>query len=372
MKIKNSLALLLVGVLIFMQVGSAYAQEDETTEEAEETCTNPIAGLFEAYYNADTGEGQAAGVVDEITETSITVGGVSYLINEETVGAEGVAAGDEVTVDYFTDENEDLVATNVALGIEEGEEETSVCDEVTAYHEDGMGWGVLVKLYAMAAESLEACDGVEDCGVSVEELVEMFNSGTGMGQLFHEFGKPAQLGVGHLRKAVKNCETAGDDDTETADAGTTADDGNGNGKGKGKGKGNNGNGGGDDDGDGTSSTQGNGKGKGKGGKGGKGGNGNGADNGQGNAGGNDGNTTEPTDGDDDEGEPDEDDGEPDEDDGEPDEDDGEPDEVESSEGDTEEDDCADGDDTDSDNGETATSAQSAGNGKGKGKGKKGK
>ncbi|MEK6256414.1 MAG: DUF5666 domain-containing protein [Chloroflexota bacterium] len=349
--IKNIFVLMLVGVLVFMQVGSAFAQEEEPPEE--DTCVNPIAGLFDAYYGADTGEGQAAGIVDEITETSITVDGVPYIINEETVVAEGVVAGDEVTVDYYTDENEDFVATNVALGAEEVVEETSICDEVTAYHEDGMGWGVLVKLYAIADESMEACDGEEDCGVTVEELVEMFNSGTGMGQLFKEFGKPAQLGVGHLRKAVKNCETASDDDTETADT-STADDGSGNGKGKGKGKGNNGNGGGDDDGDGTTTSQGNGNGKG-----GKGGNGNGAENGQGNAGGDDGDTIEPADTDDDEGEPDE--------------DDGEPDEGDSAESAAEEDDCANGDDAEGTDTTTTTSqSQGNGNGKSKGKGKNGK
>ena len=58
-KIKNIFVLMLVGVLVFMQVGSAFAQEEEPPEE--DTCVNPIAGLFDAYYGADTGEGQAAG-----------------------------------------------------------------------------------------------------------------------------------------------------------------------------------------------------------------------------------------------------------------------------------------------------------------------
>jgi hypothetical protein len=76
-------------------------------------------------------------------------------------------------------------------------------DNIAAYHEEGMGFGVLVKLYQMAAESQEAClDAEEACGVTVEELIEAFQSGQGLGQLFKECGKPSMLGVGHVRKAL--------------------------------------------------------------------------------------------------------------------------------------------------------------------------
>lgn len=87
-------------------------------------------------------------------------------------------------------------------------------DEIAAYHEDGLGFGVLVKFYAIATES-QACTaettggetGEEDEGpsctaVSVDELVTAFKSGTGMGLLFKEYGKPAMLGVGHVRQAM--------------------------------------------------------------------------------------------------------------------------------------------------------------------------
>lgn len=313
MKLKRLLILMLSLVLVLAFAGTAFAQEDDTTEE--EVCGDPIASLFEAYYSVDAGEGGASGFVDEITEASITVDGVTYLINEETVMEDAVEVGDVVTVEYITDESENLVATLIGPAVEE----VSVCDEVTAYHEEGMGWGVLTKLYAIAAESLEACDGESDCGLSVEELVEMFNSGTGMGQLFKEYGKPAQLGVGHLRKAV-NCQSE-----ESEDSTATADN---NGKGKGKnkdksGKSNNGNGNGngnDEDGDDSSQAQGNSSGKGNsGGKGkGKGGGSNANANANANAGGGD-DTLDAADSDDDEGEPDEDEGEEAEDEGETDE-----------------------------------------------------
>ncbi len=93
-------------------------------------------------------------------------------------------------------------------------------DRIAAYHEDGMGFGVLTKLFAMAHESQEACSGLElaegeVCGVTVEELVAAFQSGTGMGQLFKEHGKPSMVGVGHVRKAQKAQEVeAGEDQVE--------------------------------------------------------------------------------------------------------------------------------------------------------------
>jgi hypothetical protein len=91
-----------------------------------------------------------------------------------------------------------------------------VADEVAAYHpvggageagsggdgEGAVGFGVLVKMYSIAAESQEACAGVEGpCGVTVPELMEAYNSGVGMGQLYKLYGKPSMLGVGHLKKA---------------------------------------------------------------------------------------------------------------------------------------------------------------------------
>lgn len=75
-------------------------------------------------------------------------------------------------------------------------------DEIAAYHEDGLGFGVLVKLYAIAAASQEACgdeESTEPCGVTVEELVAAFQSGVGLGDLFKEYGRPSILGVGHVR-----------------------------------------------------------------------------------------------------------------------------------------------------------------------------
>jgi len=90
--------------------------------------------------------------------------------------------------------------------------------EIAAYHEEGMGFGELVKLYAMVQASEEACaEQTADttCApLTIDELVTRVQNGEGMGQLFKEYGKPAMLGVGHVKQEMKDKdqqETVDDD-----------------------------------------------------------------------------------------------------------------------------------------------------------------
>ncbi|MGD9091256.1 MAG: hypothetical protein PVF74_00300, partial [Anaerolineales bacterium] len=94
-----------------------------------------------------------------------------------------------------------------------------VSDDVARYHDEGTGFGVLVKLYSLSNAT----------GVPVEQLLEEFRSGTGIGQLFKTHGKPPQLGVGHVRQEMKQGgESIPDQDAQPSE--------NGNGKDKDKGK----------------------------------------------------------------------------------------------------------------------------------------
>jgi hypothetical protein len=70
---------------------------------------------------------------------------------------------------------------------------TEVGGQIQEYHENGFGFGVLTKLYAIA-----------DTGAaSIEELTALFkDEGWGMGQIFKEYGKPELLGVGHVKQAL--------------------------------------------------------------------------------------------------------------------------------------------------------------------------
>jgi hypothetical protein len=91
-----------------------------------------------------------------------------------------------------------------------------VSDKVMELHEQGMGFGVLVKLFALS----EASNGL----YTVDFLKGEFESGKGMGTLFKEYGgKPDLRGVGHVRKAVNDDSQAEDPGTEVSN-----DHGNGN------------------------------------------------------------------------------------------------------------------------------------------------
>ena len=111
--------------------------------------------------------------------------------------------------------------------------------QIAAYHEAGMGFGVLVKIYAMAQASAEACQTTTAGGgtctaVSADELVTAFKGGTGMGQLFKEYGKPALRGVGQVRKALKNLDMQATPVPQVNTNDKNSGKGNGNGKGKNK------------------------------------------------------------------------------------------------------------------------------------------
>jgi hypothetical protein len=125
---------------------------------------------------------------------------------------------DSLLVNWTLDGNGDLV---------------QVSDQIAAYHDQGLGFGVLVKLYAIA----------EATGVPVEELVAQFQAGTGMGQLFKLYGKPSILGVGQVRQLLKgtshkgkgNGNGNGNSNGNVNAKGKANGKGNGNGKGKGHG-----------------------------------------------------------------------------------------------------------------------------------------
>ncbi len=66
--------------------------------------------------------------------------------------------------------------------------------EINDYHNQGIGYGVLVKLYSLSNAS----------STSVADLIAQFKGGSGMGQLYKEYGgKPETVGVGQAKQKVK-------------------------------------------------------------------------------------------------------------------------------------------------------------------------
>ena len=161
------------------------------------------------------------------TPTTLPAGPVVYShpivqILSAYFGRKGVSSDPLVTatpvVTVTVDPNATLTPEPTEVVVVPGPEE--IAAQIAQYHADGMGFGVLVKLYAMAEESAEKCateltpaaaaaDGSVELPaactvVTVEELVAAVHGGAGMGTLFKEYGKPALLGVGHVKKELKH------------------------------------------------------------------------------------------------------------------------------------------------------------------------
>ena len=131
-------------------------------------------GVFQVTVTTDNGDGTYV-ITFEDTST-----GTLVLPEFETLaGLEGAAAG-------LVEFSSALSADGIAWG---------VGDDIAEKHDDGFGFGVIVKLYALAMEF----------DTDLEELFDLFDSGTGMGHLFKEYGKPSKLGVGHVRQEAKEC-----------------------------------------------------------------------------------------------------------------------------------------------------------------------
>ncbi len=190
---RKTLAILaILGMLLISTFGTVAAQEGTGTDPVDEPTTespfltHPIVKLLGAYFGRDTGVTEPVDPADP-------------------------------PVDDPLDDPAD--PTDPTEPVETPVTPETVAAEIATYHEDGMGFGVLVKLYAMAEASRDACAAqaedeaavpaegegeTEECTpLLVDDLVTEFKSGSGMGTLFKEYGKPALLGVGHVKKALK-------------------------------------------------------------------------------------------------------------------------------------------------------------------------
>jgi len=264
-------ALLIALTLTLVFVGSVAAQEDEpvpcagdsvsgtvvavdeetgiaTIDTGESLCTVAVGGEYDhpivtllGKYFGDVNAGdltaaqeatQGCAIYDPANETWVWAdcdaeGAVTVTVSAEnedgTFAATILVDGEEqeiaITVEdpkVADDLSEALQTLTVEWDLGEDGTVTQTGDEIASYHEDGMGFGVLVKLYAMAAKLEEVCAeaGDEPCGATVEELVAAFRSGQGMGQLFKEYSRPSLLGVGHVKQELRGHERGGPKDKE--------------------------------------------------------------------------------------------------------------------------------------------------------------
>lgn len=278
---KKTLTLLLALILVFSLTTAAFAVEEEvlpcegdqvagtlvdfdpetntaTVDTGEGLCTvtfnqdygHPITTLLASYFGSfNPGE-----LTENLENTMVCVleeeGAYSLFIpeeGEECPGTMGTVIGEnedgtfqvvlgegeeaeEVTMTVDDEEQangltEALESLNVEWNLNEDGSASDTGDDIAQYHDDGYGFGVIVKVYGIAEASQEACEGEEappeepveegapegeeppaeePCGVTVEELFEQMENGASIGQLFKMYGKPSLLGVGHVRKNMNN------------------------------------------------------------------------------------------------------------------------------------------------------------------------
>ena len=178
-------------VALFMLITAAspvFAQSetDPLDEPAEVETTNsfldhPIVKLIASFF-ADLFQLQ----VEEVPETGENGAEEPFVPATEPEG--GTEEGGETII-------EEEVTPEPVLTPEE---------QVAALHsEQELGFGEITKLLQIAAEAKIACtlEGV-NCDVSLDGLLEEYKSGTGMGELFAAYGKPAILRVGQVKKAA--------------------------------------------------------------------------------------------------------------------------------------------------------------------------
>ena len=75
-------------------------------------------------------------------------------------------------------------------------------EQIAAMHtKDDLGFGEITKLLQIVTEAQESCELYgTNCGVTVDSLLDEYNTGVGMGELFAKYGKPEITGVGQTKK----------------------------------------------------------------------------------------------------------------------------------------------------------------------------
>jgi hypothetical protein len=179
--------------------GDVSADDLAAALEATKGCA--VAGLTGAWSWSDCDEDDAV----EVTVVAENEDGTF------TILVDGV----EVTVSVDGETPEGLTEALQALSVDWNlDGDGGFVHDIAAYHDDGLGFGVLVKLYAMAAALEDTCADAEESCATVDDLVVAFQSGMELGDLMEEYGKPTVLGIGHVKGKGGRPDHAGPKDRD--------------------------------------------------------------------------------------------------------------------------------------------------------------
>jgi uncharacterized protein (DUF433 family) len=196
---------------------------EDLTEALETTqvCAINVDGTWT--YTEPDEEGGCAEGEEEVTVTGQDVDG-NFTANTSEGDSITMTVEDEETSGALSDALENL---NADWDLNEDGSVVDVGDDIGQYHEDGFGFGVIVKVYAIIAELEEACmedeteggEGEEApeseeadddlCGITVEDLFNDLANGSSIADLFETYGKPSIVGIGHVRNGDGSGEGGG-------------------------------------------------------------------------------------------------------------------------------------------------------------------
>lgn len=185
MSVLVAIALLLAAITpVFAQTGEDPVEDPLLEEGTKSFWDHPIVKLLAKYFSALF----VPPVVEEPVEEEV----FEPLPAE---GSEGVENGG----------GEGTETEEPAAGAE-GEEPAPVVvpeEVVAALHKDEkLGFGVITKLLQILSEAKVNCaENGQFCDVTLESLIEEYNAGASIGELFAKYGKPEMTGVGQVRKA---------------------------------------------------------------------------------------------------------------------------------------------------------------------------
>ncbi len=159
-----------------------------------------------------TDPGAVVGQLISVTPNSDGTFTLQYKVEGQTDPV-SIVTTDSALADRLT---ADLQALKVQWSLQAGVAQDAG-QQITALHDDGIGFGVLVKFFSLAQKSMEGCTtaspATPTCGVTVQQLVDTFRSGTGIGLIFKQFGRPDFMGLGQAKQSLKD-----DGSTETPGA----------------------------------------------------------------------------------------------------------------------------------------------------------
>jgi len=182
---------------VFAQDEVEPVEEPEVVETSSKFLDHPIVKLFAEFF---------ASFFNPLVEEEPVPDEVDGTGEDGDPGAPPPDGGDsESDGDGDGDGDLDGDAGDGGEGDEPEESKIVPEEKIASMHEENkMGFGVIAKLMELARQTRTICGDTGDfCEVTLDSLIEEYEGGMSIGALFKKYGKPENVGVGQIRKELK-------------------------------------------------------------------------------------------------------------------------------------------------------------------------